>query len=64
MIVFVDGQVHISLGKVFLVLEEETYIAATHRGKALRRAQALRARQAQAQEAADRKRDRMTGLLP
>jgi hypothetical protein len=64
MIVFVDGTVQISIGKWFVVFSDADFTAAIKRGKALRRAQEQRAREAQAQDAADRKRDRVTGLVP
>ena len=60
MITFVDHTVHLTIGAVFLVLDKSIFVEALRRGKAVRRAQAQRAREASMAEAAAHKREERT----
>lgn len=50
---------HLTIGACLLVLDDDAMTMAIRRGKAYKRAEAMRSREAQAAEAAERKRSKI-----
>ena len=64
MITRLHNRVHMQIDNVLMIFDEDVYKEALERGKAFKRARALWERKQRAQQAADEKRAKRTGLEP